>query len=148
MGYMLEIEVSKIPYLEGWTSLPQVMPVWLSTPVQVWVSMKFEVMSGDFRSRLTMKVMRVRDTQTTLFQFSVPLSRTIPLSFYVVRETHKAPRRKALLTPIFCARGRFSCHMKGTGNTRSSPSVTMFGTELPSKKWLSLTPHVILPGFG
>ena len=36
------------------TDLPQVMPIWLSKPVQICTFTKFHVISGDFRSRLMM----------------------------------------------------------------------------------------------
>ena len=38
--------------------------------------------------------------------------------------------------------------MNGMGKTRSAASVMMFGIEFPSKNWLTLTPHLKLPGVG
>lgn len=91
-----------------------------------------------------MKVKRAIDTQTTL---SKPSVQPVVLKGRSV-QTYKIPRMKTLLKASFWARGRCNCHMNGIGRTRSAASVMMFGIELPSKNWLTLTPHVKLPGAG
>ena len=79
------------------TDLPQVMPIWLSKPVQICTLTKCHVISGDFRSRLMMKVKRAIDTQTTLSQLSVQPVRLKSGS----AQTYNMPRTKTLLRASF-----------------------------------------------
>lgn len=64
----------------------------------------------------------------------------------VVGSTHKLPKAKTKMRPIFWLRGNCSCLRSGMGNAKTMMSVVMFRAELENQKasWFMQWPSIVL----